>query len=115
MSRPAAARGLRWTLWSIRAATGGLPIDAYVHPDLAAVYREAGGVISEGVLFRAEAVAGLLAAPSSSPPDGGPYLAGLASRSHTVPHAPKPITASSRTQDDNSEMNTYPAARIQPR
>jgi hypothetical protein len=64
---------LRWSLWTIRAATAaGLAIDAHVHLDLAAVYGEAGGVISEGVLSRAEAVAGLLAATPSSPPDGGP-------------------------------------------
>jgi hypothetical protein len=54
---------LRWTLWTIRAgAAAVLAIDARVHRDLAAVYREADGVISEDVLFRAEAVAGLLAA-----------------------------------------------------
>ena len=66
------ARGSRWSLWTIRAATAaGLAIDAYVHLDLAAVYREAGGAISEGVVFRAEAVAGLLAATPLIATDGG--------------------------------------------
>ncbi len=40
----------------------GLAVDSYVHFDLAGTYSEAGGVISEGVLFRAEAVAALLVA-----------------------------------------------------
>ena len=63
MTRPPAAGGLRWSLWTIRAATAAaLAIDAHVHLDLAAVYGQAGRVISEGVPFRAEAVAGLLAA-----------------------------------------------------
>ncbi|MDR2987455.1 MAG: hypothetical protein LBV34_21720 [Nocardiopsaceae bacterium] len=43
-------------------ATAGLAVDAYVHFDLAGTYSETGGVISEGVLFRAEAVVALLAA-----------------------------------------------------
>jgi hypothetical protein len=70
---------LRWTLWTIRAATtAGPAIDAYVYLDLAAVYRGAGGVISEGVLFRAEAVAGLLAATPHRHRTAACYLAGLA-------------------------------------
>jgi hypothetical protein len=57
---------LRWTLWTIRAATAaGLAIDAYVHLDLAAVYREAGGVISEGVLFCRGQRAGMMLAARS--------------------------------------------------
>jgi hypothetical protein len=40
----------------------GLGIDAYVHLDLAPVYSEAAAPISEGILFRAEAVLALLAA-----------------------------------------------------
>ncbi|HUZ56895.1 MAG TPA: hypothetical protein VMU94_30795 [Streptosporangiaceae bacterium] len=40
----------------------GLAVDAYVHLDLASTYAEAGGVINEGVLFCAEAVAAMLAA-----------------------------------------------------
>lgn len=52
-----------WSLWTIRAViAAGLVIDAYVHLDLASVYAEGGGAINEGVLFRAEAVAALLAA-----------------------------------------------------
>lgn len=50
-------------LWIIRVATAaGLAVDAYVHFDLAALYAEAGGAINEGVLFRVEAAAALLAA-----------------------------------------------------
>ena len=63
MTRPRRQAARRWSLWTIRAATaGGLAIDAYVHFDLAALYAEAGGAINEGVLFRVEAVAALLAA-----------------------------------------------------
>jgi hypothetical protein len=52
-----------WSLWIIRAVTAaGLAIDAYVHFDLAALYAEAGGTINEGVLFRIEAAAALVAA-----------------------------------------------------
>ena len=40
----------------------GLAADSYVHFDLAGTYSETGGVISEGVLFRAEAVLALLVA-----------------------------------------------------
>jgi hypothetical protein len=40
----------------------GLGIDAYVHLDLAPVYSEAAAPVSEGVLFRAEAVLALLTA-----------------------------------------------------
>lgn len=40
----------------------GLGIDAYVHLDLAPVYSEAAAPISEGTLFRAEAVLALLTA-----------------------------------------------------
>jgi len=43
-------------------AVAGLAADSYVHFDLAGTYSETGGVISEGVLFRAEAVVALLAA-----------------------------------------------------
>ncbi len=53
----------RWSLWTLRVVTaGGLAIDAYVHFDLAALYAEAGGAINEGVLFRVEGAAALLAA-----------------------------------------------------
>jgi hypothetical protein len=34
----------------------GLSISAFVHADLASTYAEGGGTISEGALFRAEAV-----------------------------------------------------------
>jgi hypothetical protein len=48
---------------SIRViVVAGLTIDSYVHLNLAATYSETGGVISEGVLFRAEASVALLAA-----------------------------------------------------
>ena len=40
----------------------GLAVDAYVHLNLASTYAEAGGLVNEGVLFRVEAVAALLAA-----------------------------------------------------
>jgi hypothetical protein len=40
----------------------GLAVSGYVHFNLASTYAEAGGVINEGVLFNAEAVAALLAA-----------------------------------------------------
>jgi hypothetical protein len=40
----------------------GLAVSGYVHFNLASPYAEAGGVINEGVLFNAEAVAALLAA-----------------------------------------------------
>jgi Putative zinc-finger len=40
----------------------GLAVNAWVHLDLASTYAEAGGVINEGVLFCAEAVAAMLAA-----------------------------------------------------
>jgi hypothetical protein len=43
-------------------AAAGLAVDSYVHFDLAGTYSEAGGAISEGLLFRAEAVVALLAA-----------------------------------------------------
>lgn len=52
--------------WAMRAArvvvAAGLAIDAYVHLSLAPTYAEAGGLINESVLFRAEAAAALLAA-----------------------------------------------------
>ena len=52
-----------WSLWATRTGTAaGLAIDAYVHLNLASAYAEAGGVINESVLFRAEAVGALLAA-----------------------------------------------------
>lgn len=44
--------------WLITAA--GLGVDAYVHLDLASTYSEAAAPISEGFLFRAEAVVALL-------------------------------------------------------
>jgi hypothetical protein len=57
----------------------GLAIDAYVHLDLASVYAEAGGVINEGVLFRVEAAAALLAATAVIATGRRVcYLAGLA-------------------------------------
>lgn len=63
MTRPPRQAVWRWSLWTIRAATAaGLAVDAYVHFDLAALYAEAGGAINEGVLFRVEAAAALLAA-----------------------------------------------------
>jgi hypothetical protein len=40
-------------------AVAGLAVDSYVHFDLAGIYSETGGVITEGVLFRAEAVVAL--------------------------------------------------------
>jgi hypothetical protein len=40
----------------------GLGVDACAHLDLASTYSEAAGPISEGVLFRAEAVLALLTA-----------------------------------------------------
>jgi hypothetical protein len=43
-------------------AVVGLGIDAYVHLDLASTYSEAEAPISEGILFRAEAVLALLTA-----------------------------------------------------
>jgi len=53
----------RYALVAIRAlVVAGLAVGAYVHFDLASTYAEAGGVINEGVLFAAEAVAALLAA-----------------------------------------------------
>ena len=53
----------RWSPWAIRVAmAAGLAIDAYVHLDVASLYAETGGTINEGALFRAEAVAALLAA-----------------------------------------------------
>jgi hypothetical protein len=58
-------RRVAWhgALWAARIATAvGLAIDAYVHLDLASVYAEGGGTINEGVLFRVEAAAALLAA-----------------------------------------------------
>jgi hypothetical protein len=70
----------RWSLWTIRAATAaGLVIDAYVHLDLASAYAEAGGTISEGLLFRAEAaVAVATAAVVAVIGRRSSYLAGLA-------------------------------------
>jgi hypothetical protein len=63
MTRSPQQTAWRWSLWIIRAVTAaGLAIDAYVHFDLAALYAEAGGAINEGVLFRVEAAAALLAA-----------------------------------------------------
>lgn len=69
-----------WSLWTIRAViAAGLVIDAYVHLDLASVYAEGGGTINEGVLFRAEAVAALLAAAAVAVIGRRVcYLAGLA-------------------------------------
>lgn len=43
-------------------AVAGLGIDAYVHLDLASTYAEAQAAINEGVMFRVEAVAAILAA-----------------------------------------------------
>jgi hypothetical protein len=52
--------------WGVRAArivvAAGLAVDAYVHLNLASTYAEAGGLVNEGVLFRAEAAVALLAA-----------------------------------------------------
>jgi hypothetical protein len=63
MTRPQQQTAWWWSLWVIRVVTAaGLAIDAYVHFDLAALYAEAGGTIDEGVLFRIEAAAALLAA-----------------------------------------------------
>lgn len=42
--------------------TAGLAVSAYVHLDLAPIYAEGGGLVNEGVLFRAEAVVALLSA-----------------------------------------------------
>lgn len=54
------------TVWALRAAravaVAGLGADAYVHLHLAPLYAEGGGVINEGVLFRAEAAVAILAA-----------------------------------------------------
>ena len=53
----------RWPLRTAQVATAaGLAIDAYVHFDLASLYAESGGAVNEGVLFRVEAVAAVLAA-----------------------------------------------------
>jgi hypothetical protein len=61
------------------ATAAGLAIDAYIHQDLAHVYAEGGGAINEGVLFRAEAVAALLAAAAViAAGRRACYLAGLA-------------------------------------
>lgn len=78
--RPRQRAAWQWLLWAMRAATAvGLAIGAYVHLDLAAAYAEAGGVISEGVLFRAEAAAALLAAAAViATGRRACYLAGLA-------------------------------------
>ena len=57
----------------------GLAVDAYVHLNLASTYTAAGGVINEGVLFSAEAVAALLAAlVVASYGNRVSYLAGFA-------------------------------------
>ena len=62
VTRPRRHAGWQWALWTARGATAaGLAIDAYVHLDLASLYAEAGGAINEGVLFRVEATAALLA------------------------------------------------------
>jgi hypothetical protein len=55
------ARGRALVLARIVVAAG-LAVDAYVHLNLAQTYAESGGVVNEGVLFRAEAAAALLAA-----------------------------------------------------
>ena len=63
ITRPRRHTVWQWALWTARIATAaGLAIDAYVHFDLAATYAESGGAVNEGVLFRAEAVAAVLAA-----------------------------------------------------
>ena len=55
--------GRRRALLAARiVVAAGLAIDAYVHLNLAATYAEGGGVVNEGLLFRAEAAAALLAA-----------------------------------------------------
>ena len=53
----------RWALLAARiVVAAGLAIDGYVHLNLASTYAEGGGVVSEGLLFRAEAAAALMAA-----------------------------------------------------
>jgi hypothetical protein len=59
--RPASPRQAAIVAVSL-IAVAGLSIDAYVHLDLASTYAEAQAPINEGVLFRAEAVLGLLTA-----------------------------------------------------
>ncbi|MDR0343288.1 MAG: hypothetical protein LBI49_09210 [Nocardiopsaceae bacterium] len=54
------------TYWALRAAravaAAGLGVDACVHLNLASLYAEGGGTISEGLLFRAEAAIAIVAA-----------------------------------------------------
>jgi hypothetical protein len=69
--------------WGLRAArvvvAAGLAVDAYVHLNLASTYAEAGGLVNEGVLFRAEAAVALLAAVAVVVPGRRVcYLAGFA-------------------------------------
>lgn len=53
----------RWGLRAARiVAAAGLAVDSYIHLNLASTYTEAGGLVNEGVLFRAEAAVALLAA-----------------------------------------------------
>jgi len=54
----------RWLVLALvrLVVVAGLAIDSYVHFDLAGLYSEAGGVINEGVLFRAEAIVALAVA-----------------------------------------------------
>jgi hypothetical protein len=55
--------GRRRALLAARiVVAAGLAIDAYVHLNLASTYAEGGGVVNEGLLFRAEAATALLAA-----------------------------------------------------
>lgn len=49
--------GNGWVGWGLRVlAAGGLAIDAYIHFQLAATYDGVGGAITQGMLFRIEAV-----------------------------------------------------------
>src|SRR6266581_4939979 len=52
--------------WVLRGISliiaAGLAVDAFVHFDLTSTYAETGGAISEGTLFRAEAVVALVTA-----------------------------------------------------
>lgn len=69
-----------WTPITARITVAvGLAVDAYVHLDLAPTYAEGGGLINEGVLFRAEAAAALLTAIAVTITGRrAGYLAGLA-------------------------------------
>ena len=53
----------RWASLVARITVAvGLAVDAYVHLNLAPTYAEGGGLVNEGLLFRAEAAAALLTA-----------------------------------------------------